>query len=135
MLAKNQTSYLQKLILNGDLSLRKNRKNKPDTDIDIDFPCLTFDFLRQYTCEIYKIKQSSIYAKAHLYDNDDEFEFQVSSSYDSTLRCRLHSKHSSTTLYHLLIQFDNDDIDGPIKDHYCQCKLGARKLGCYSNIA
>ncbi|CAF4953618.1 unnamed protein product, partial [Rotaria sp. Silwood1] len=120
LLMKNETSHLQQLISNGDLSLRKNWKTILDIDNNLDFPYLTIDFLREYTCGIYQIKQSSAYAKAHLYDHDGEFQFQLSSSNDSILRCRLHSKHSNKTLYLLLIHFDNHDSHDPIKDHYCQ---------------
>jgi hypothetical protein len=134
---KTRTSHLEQLITNGDLSLRKNWKNILDLELDFNFPYLTLDFLREYTCGVYQIKQSSSYAKVHLYDNDGQFEYQLSSSDDTILRCRLHSKHSSTTLYFLYIRFDNDDDDDdePIKDHYCQCKSGARNLGCCSHIA
>ena len=135
LLMKNRTGNLEKLISNGDLSLRKNWKNIFDIAFEFDFPNLTLDFLREYTCGVYQIQQSSSYAKAHLYDHDREFEFQLSSSYDSILRCRLHSKHSSTTLYFLCVHFDNDDVDEPIKDHYCQCKSGARKVGCCSHVS
>ncbi|CAF1059620.1 unnamed protein product [Rotaria sordida] len=80
LLMKNKTSHLQQLISNGDLSLRNNWKNILHIDNNIDFQYLTLDFLREYTCGIYQIKQSSAYAKAHLYDHDGKFEFQVSSS-------------------------------------------------------
>ena len=90
LLMKNRTGNLEKLISNGDLSLRKNWKNIFDIVFEFDFPNLTFDFLREYTCGVYQIQQSSSYAKAHLYDHDREFEFQLSSSHDSILRCRLH---------------------------------------------
>jgi hypothetical protein len=135
LLMKTRTSDLEQLIINGDLSLRKNWKNILDIEVDFNFPYLTLDFLREYTCGIYQIKQSSSYAKAHLFDNDGQFEFQISSSHDSILRCRLHSRHSSSTLYFLCIRFGSDDDDDPIKDHYCQCKSGARNLGCCSHVA
>ncbi|CAF4115827.1 unnamed protein product [Rotaria sp. Silwood2] len=135
LLMKNRTSHLEQLISNGDLSLRKNWTSLLDIELDFYFPYLTLDFLREYTCGVYQIKQSPAYAKAHLYDHDGEFEFQLSSSDDSFLRCRLHSKHSSTTLYFICIHFDYDDKDEPIKDHYCECKSGARSLGCCSHIA
>lgn len=135
LLMKNRTSHLQELIINGDLSLRKNWKNVLDVEMDFDFPYLTLDYLRQYTCGVYQIKQSSSYAKAHLYAHDGEFEFQLSLSDDTILRCRLHSRHSSSTLYFLCIQFDNLDDNDPIKDHCCQCKSGARNVGCCSHVA
>ncbi|CAF1429578.1 unnamed protein product [Rotaria sordida] len=118
----------------GDLSLRSGWKNIVDIEDDFRFPHLIFDFLRQYTCGIYQVKQSSSYAKARLYNHDGEFEYQLSLSNDTILRCRIHSKHSSSTLYYLCIQFDNDDDDDPIKEHYCQCKSGATNLGCCSHI-
>jgi hypothetical protein len=135
LLLKTKTSQLQQLIFNGDLSLRKNWIKINDIETNFDFPCLTLDYLRQYTCGVYQIKQTSAYAKAHLYDNNGQFEFQLSISDDDILRCRLHSKHSSTTLYFLCIHFDKFDNSDPIKDHYCQCKSGARNLGCCSHVA
>ncbi len=69
------------------------------------------------------------------HNHDGEFEFQLSSSNDSILRRRLHSKYSSSTLYFLCVHFDYGDDDNPIKDHYCQCKSGARNLGCCSHVA
>ncbi|CAF4962406.1 unnamed protein product, partial [Rotaria magnacalcarata] len=97
LLMHNKTSHLQQVISQGDLSLRKNWKNLLHCDIHFDFPYLTLDFLREYTCGVYQIKQSSTYAKPHLYDHDGEFEYQLSSSDDTILRCRIHSKHSSTS--------------------------------------
>ena len=135
LLLKSRSSQLEQLISNGDLSLPKHWKSVMDIEHDFNFPNLTLDFLREYICGIYQIKQCSSYAKAHLFYNDDQFEFQVSSSDDSTLRCRLHSKNSRLMNYYLCIRFDNDDEDDPIKDHYCQCKSGARNLGCCSHVA
>ncbi|CAM4847137.1 unnamed protein product, partial [Rotaria magnacalcarata] len=135
LLMHNKTSHLQQVISQGDLSLRKNWKNLLHCDIHFDFPYLTLDFLREYTCGVYQIKQSSTYAKPHLYDHDGEFEYQLSSSDDTILRCRIHSKHSSTSKYFLLIHCDKNGTHESIKDHYCQCKSGARQLGCCSHIA
>ena len=134
LLLKSRSNHLEQLIINGDLSLRTQWKNMHDIEPDFNFSYLTLDFLREYTCGIYQIKQSSSYVKAHLFNNDDQFEFQLFSSNDCLLRCRLHSKHSRTTKYYLCIQYDNADDDDPIKDHYCQCKSGARNLGCCSHV-
>ncbi|CAF4693388.1 unnamed protein product, partial [Rotaria sp. Silwood2] len=70
LLMKNRTSHLEQLISNGDLSLRKNWTSLLDIELDFYFPYLTLDFLREYTCGVYQIKQSPAYVKAHLYDHD-----------------------------------------------------------------
>ena len=55
LLMKNRTDNLEKLITNGDLSLRKSWKNIFDIAFDFDFPNLTLDFLREYTYGVYQI--------------------------------------------------------------------------------
>ena len=78
---------------------------------------------------------SEPYAKAHLYDNDDEFKLQISPGYDQLIWCQLHSRHSGNTLCFICIEFDNNDEDEPIEDHFCQCKNGKRKIGCCAHMA
>ena len=106
-----------------------------DINNNINFPELDLDFLRDYTCGTYQLKQSEAYAKAHLYEHDNEFELQISPDDDRLIRCRLHSRHSNATRYFICIQFDNDDDDEPIKDHYCQCKDGKRMMGCCVHVS
>jgi hypothetical protein len=71
VLLKSRSSHLEQLIINGDLSLRKQWNNILEIQPDFNISYLTLDFLREYTCGIYQIKQSSSYAKAHLFYNDD----------------------------------------------------------------
>ena len=106
-----------------------------DMDNNFDFPQLDLHFLRDDTCGTYQIKQSKSYAKAHLYEHDNEFELQISSDNDRLIRCRLHSRHLNVTHYFICIEFDKHDDDEPIKDHSCQCKDGKRMVGCCGHVA
>ena len=53
-----------------------------DMDNNFDFSQLDLDFLRDYTCGTCQIKQSKSYAKAHLYEHDNESELQISPDND-----------------------------------------------------
>ena len=128
-------SELEKLVSNNELSLRKKWITLMTMDNNFDFPKLDLDFLRAYTCGTYQLKQSKAYAKAHLYEHDNEFELQISPDNDCLIRCRLHSRHSNVTRYFICIEFNKDDDDEPIKDHYCQCKDGKRTVGCCGHVA
>ena len=86
----NQQSHIKELISSGQLSLRKNWFELFDVLENVDFPHLDLDFLRHYTCGAYQLKMSEPYAKAHLYENDKEFELQISPDYDQLILCRLH---------------------------------------------
>ncbi len=133
--ARQRRSEIGRLISSNQLSMRKKWIILIDIDTDFKFPRLSLDFLRQYTCGTYQIKQSKAYAKAHLYENDEEFALELSPSDDNLLRCRLHSRHSNNTKYFLCVRFDENDDDDPIKDHYCQCKSGTRMVGCCGHVA
>lgn len=133
--ARHRISEIKQLISSDKLSMRKKWAALIDLDSDLNFPRLTLEFLREYTCGTNQIKQSKAYAKAHLYENDEEFALELSPSDDNLLRCRVHSRHSNSTKYHLCVRFDENDNDDPIKDHYCQCKSGARMIGCCGHVA
>ena len=115
----NQQSHIKEL---GQRSLRKNWFELFDVLENVDFPHSDLDFLRHYTCGAYQLKMSEPYAKAHLYENDKEFELQISPDYDHLIRCRLHSRYSGNTGYFICIEFDNNHEDKLIKDHFCQYK-------------
>ena len=131
----NQQSHIKELISSGQLSLRKHWFELSDVLENVDFPHLDVDFLRHYTCVAYQLKMSEPYAKAHLYENDKEFELQISPDYDQLIRCRLHSHDSGNTCYFICIEFDNNDEDKPIKDHFCQYKNRKRETWCCAHVA
>ncbi|CAF2087006.1 unnamed protein product [Rotaria magnacalcarata] len=130
-----QQSNIETLVTSGQLSLRKNWIKIFDVRENFNFPHLDLDFLRNYTCGTYQLKMSKSYAKAHLFENENEFELQMSPDNDQLIRCRLHSRHSGNTRYFICIEFDNNDEDEPIRDHFCQCKSGKRKIGCCAHVA
>ncbi|CAF5195043.1 unnamed protein product [Rotaria magnacalcarata] len=131
----NRRSELERTVNNGILSLRKKWIPLLNIDNNFNFPVLDIDFLRDYTCGTYQIKQSEAYAKAHLHENDNEFELQISPENDHLIRCRLHSRHSNSTRYFICVQYDETDEEEPIKDHYCQCEDGKKTVGCCGHIA
>ena len=133
--ARQRRSEIEQLVSSNQLSMRKKWIKLVDSNSDLNFPHLSLDFLRQYTCGTYQIKQSKAYAKAHLYEKDEEFAVELSPSDDNLLRCRLQSRHSNNTKYFLCVRFDENDNDDPVKDHYCQCKSDTRMVGCCGHIA
>ena len=133
--ALHRSSEIEQLISSDKLSMRKKWAALTDLDNDLNFSRLTLEFLREYTCGTYQIKQSKAYAKAHLYENDEEFALELSPSDDNLLRCRVHSRHSNSTKYFLCVRFDENDNDDSIKNHYCHCKSGTRMIGCCGHVA
>ena len=131
----NQQSHIKELISSGQLSLRKNWFELFDVLENVDFPHLDLDFLRHYTCGAYQLKMSEPYANTHLYENDKEFELQISPDYDQLIRCRLHSRDSGNTRYFICIEFDNNDEDKPIKDQFCQYKSRKPEIWCCAHVA
>ncbi|CAF4476634.1 unnamed protein product [Rotaria socialis] len=131
----NRRSELERTVNNGILSLRKKWIPLLNIDNNFNFPVLDVDFLRDYTCGTYQIKQSEAYAKAHLHEYDNEFELQISPENDQPIRCRLHSRHSNSTRYFICVQNDENDEEEPSKDHYCQWKDGKKTVGCCGHIA
>ena len=116
--ARQRRSEIERLVSSNQLSMRKTWIKLFVSNGDLNFPHLCFDFLRQYTCTTYQIKQTKAYAKAHLYENDGGFMLELSASDDNLLRCCLQSRHFNNTKYFLCVQFDENDDEAPIKDHY-----------------
>ena len=131
---RQRRSEIERLVSSNQLSMRKKWIKLVDSNSDSNFLHLSLDFLRQYTCGTYQIKQSKAYAKAYLYENDEKFALELSPSDDNLLRCRLQSRHSNNTKYFLCVRFNENDKDDQIKHHYCQCKSGTRMVGCCTHI-
>ena len=133
--ARQRRSEIERHVSSNQLSMRKKWIKLVDSNSDSNFPHPSLNFLHQYTCGTYQIKQDTAYAKVHLYENDEKFALELSPSDDNLLRCRLQSRHSNNTKYFLCVRFDENDKDDQIKDHYCQCKSGTRMVGCCGHIA
>ncbi|CAF1060022.1 unnamed protein product [Rotaria magnacalcarata] len=116
-----QQNNIETLVSSVQLLVRKNCIKIFDIRENFDFPHLDLDFLRNYTFVTYQLKMSKPYAKANLFENENELELQMSPDNDQLIRCQLHSRHSGNTRYFICIEFDNNDEDEPIRDHFCQC--------------
>lgn len=97
------------------------------------FPHLTMEDLHRLTIGVYQLKQASSYAREHL--NDDEGYILFSHREEpEVLRIKIQSRHTSAKQYQLWIRYESNSFD-PIKGWYCQCKNGARVVGCCAHIA
>ena len=100
-----------------------------------DFPELDYEYLRPVTYGVYQLKQAKCYAHEHL-DDDGSYKFELHEAAPDLLRVRIQSRHISAKKYFLWIQYtDNvNDID-PVKGWFCQCKAGARVVGCCAHVS
>ncbi|XP_018401795.1 PREDICTED: uncharacterized protein LOC108778963 [Cyphomyrmex costatus] len=97
-----------------------------------DFPKLTMDELTLLTLGVYQIKQAKSYTFEHLHD-DGMYSLFIHKQERSIIRLQIQSRHTSSKLYNLWIQY-NIGIN-PIAGWYCQCKAGARVVGCCAQCA
>jgi len=98
-----------------------------------DFPRLTLEDLHRITIGIYQIKQAASYTREHMAE-DGNYVLYVHKQEADILRVKLQSRHTSSKQYQLWIRYEKDGSD-PIKGWYCQCKTGARTVGCCAHIA
>ncbi|CAF1548443.1 unnamed protein product, partial [Didymodactylos carnosus] len=112
---QDRRNQLKQQINSSELSFR--RKWIKMTDTDIKFPQLSLDFLREYTCGSYQLKQNKAYAKSYL-DEHGSFEVEISPDTDNILRCRIQSRHHNSVEYQLGIEYDQEDDDNPIVDKF-----------------
>ncbi|CAF1504733.1 unnamed protein product, partial [Rotaria sordida] len=127
-LSKNNT--LQDDIGCGLISSRSHWKNLDDEDIE--FPEMDLDTLRSLFFGIHQIKQSKTYTEEHL-DENGNYVIEVAPGNNEVLRCRIQSRHSKATRYYAWIQYSL--TSNRIVAWYCQCRSGARTLGCCGHIA
>lgn len=102
-----------------------------DTDLQ-DFPRLTWDELRQLTLGIYQIKESQSYTQEHL-DEQGMYSLYIHREDNSVIRIQIRSRHKSSKTYNIWIKTrprHNTNIEW-----YCQCKVGARVVGCCAHVA
>ncbi|CAG2221696.1 unnamed protein product [Mytilus edulis] len=99
------------------------------TENVLDFPKLTLQQIRDITMGVYQLKQAPRYTESHL--SDDNYMPQTCRDRPNLLRVKLTSRHSSSRVYSLWIEFSGDEVTG----WYCTCKVGARVVGCCAHIA
>ena len=102
---------LEKIQL-SKLSVKQRWKNIDD--IDIDFPEVNMNILRQLFFGTYQIKQSVTYTEEHL-DAHDDFVIQVSLETDIIIRCAIKGLLSNTmyglNIHSLEHQFDRGTVN------------------------
>lgn len=96
-----------------------------------DFPQLTLDEIRQLTLGVYQIKQAKSYSRQHQDTHSGLYILSVHREEKDILRVQLQSRHTASKLYHLWLSYSNTQVTG----WYCQCKSGARTVGCCAHIA
>ena len=93
----------------------------------INFPDLSEEDVRQLTFGTYR--QANSYIREHI-DETGQYTIDVSNVESDLIHCRIQSRHTSSTLYNLWIRFTTSAVTS----WYCQCKSGARTLGCCAHI-
>ncbi|CAH2092630.1 unnamed protein product [Euphydryas editha] len=95
-----------------------------------DFPRLMFQELCDLTMGIYQLKQAKSYTKEHI-DNQGLYKIFLHKESSDILRIKIQSRHTASKIYSLWIQYNSTTV----LNWYCQCKVGARVVGCCAHIA
>ena len=105
------------------------------SDSITDFPDLSEEQLRILFTGSYQLKQSVSYL-AEVLDETDTMYLKYHRDNTNILKMEVQSRHCNANKYRCYIDYvpDSRDIEG-IKRHYCECKNGARTIGCCSHIA
>ena len=100
------------------------------------FPVLTEEYLRSLTFGIYQLKQAKSYSREHTLEKGG-YEKYVSQTSPDIIQGKIQSRHVSSKMHYLWIQYDGNDKEDPtcIKYWYCQCKSGARMVGSCAHVA
>lgn len=99
-----------------------------------DFPKLSDSQLRDLTLGVYQLKQAKSYTQEHV-SSEGNYEFTVHKEEPGLIRVRIQSRHSSSKSYLLWVSYNTDQDEDCITGWYCQCKAGARTVGCCAHIA
>ena len=89
--------------------------------------------LRNITIGVYQIKRAESYTEEHFNDSG-LYELYVHKERHDVIRVQLQSRHSTSKIYNAWIQYNNY-LSPPICGWYCQCKVGARVVGCCAHVA
>lgn len=132
-LSKKENS-LQECVENNGWTKKRVIWEKIDATSLEDFPRLTLDDLHRITIGVYQLKQAASYTREHLKDDDGSYILYTHKEEAGVVRVKVQSRHTSAKQYQLWIRYENHSFD-PIKGWYCQCKSGARVVGCCAHIA
>jgi len=118
-------------------SIEEDEVELSSEGILLDFPVLSEEEIcEQITCGTYQVKQAQHYADEHL-GKTSGFLFFVHKSAPDLIRVRLQSRHKNSAKYFVWVQFSpkTETKKGTITGWYCQCKAGARTVGCCAHVA
>lgn len=144
----NDVNVLQMKIEAENLARRIAVWEQLNQDHVPEFPMYDLEYLRSITHGPYQLKLSASYIQDKLdHESTDIFQVDRNREEPGLLRFRIYSRFRNSTRYQLWICFQIDDDDeqcdeanngnfnGPILGYYCQCKAGARTVGCCAHVA
>lgn len=138
MLAQlGKENELQQRVSSGTLSSRGHRWEDIDAAELPDFPKLDEDYLRALTFGVYQVRQAKQYIAEHLEMGD--FFIQIHQENPGLIKCKIQSRHVAAKVYHVWVEYipeldGQDPPEDPVTGWYCQCRAGARTVGCCSHI-
>lgn len=93
---------------------------------------MTLDEVKKVCAGKFNIENARGYTDERL-NLDDKYTIQYHTVRSNLLRLKLHSKFRSSATHYVWIEVN---VDGnKINRYYCQCRGGARTLGCCSHVA
>ncbi|CAC5394130.1 unnamed protein product [Mytilus coruscus] len=137
MLEKSkQPNPLQERVLKDKALSKRAREWVPLYDCKHydNFPKLTEDYLRSLTFGVYQLYQAPNYADQHL-DNDGDIDIFLHTVSSSFVQAKIQSRHTSCKQYCLWLEFNEDNDTHPVNGWFCECKAGARTVGCCAHVA
>jgi len=140
-LSKQTMNHVAERVKNGPFSSRGGKWveleiEKDEVDIlnpktIANFPKLTETQMCDHIfCGVYQLKQAVNYCNEHMSEKGG-FTIFIHQDAPDLLRARLQSRHKNKTRYFLWVEYNKQKITG----WYCQCKAGARTVGCCAHIA
>ena len=89
-------------------------------------------YLRSITFGVYQLSEAPQYTDQHL--SDGELDIQVNKTSHDYMRGKIHFRHTSARKYFIWIKINQDNLQDPVVGWYCECKVGARTVGCCVHV-
>lgn len=64
-----------------------------------------------------------------------DMKYLLEKNNSDILQAKIQSRHVSSKSYYLWIQYDSADTEDPVTLWYCQCRSGARLVGCCAHVS
>lgn len=100
-----------------------------------EFPIMTESSLLLFTSGLYQLRMARSYL-AEIIDANDEVPMRFVKVKPTIIRVNIRSRHSERVEYRVYVDYEpgRNNVEG-IKGYYCDCKNGARTVGCCSHVA